>query len=82
MSIGFLGVAPVIIGFTTYSMQNSIFFDFETVLIYFLGDSVIIFIFALLIVAGIVHQLQFISKWLQSKLFTTTSKYSVLILED
>lgn len=28
MSIGFLLIGPVVIGFTTYSMQNSIYFDF------------------------------------------------------
>ena len=28
MSIGFLLLGPVVIGFTTYSMQNSIYFDF------------------------------------------------------
>lgn len=28
MSIGFLVIGPVVIGFTTYSMQNSIYFDF------------------------------------------------------
>ena len=28
MSIGFLMLGPVVIGFTTYSMQNSIYFDF------------------------------------------------------
>lgn len=28
MTIAFLGLGPVVIGFTTYSMQNSIYFDF------------------------------------------------------
>lgn len=82
MTPGFLGLAPVVIGFTTYSMQNSIYFDFETIVIYFLGDAVIIFVVALLAVSAIVHQLQFCSKWLQSKLFKHESKYSVLVLED
>jgi hypothetical protein len=82
MTPGFLGLGPVVMGFTTYSMQNSIYFDFETVLIYFLGDAVVIYVVALLAVSGIVHQLQFCSKWLQSKLFKHESKYSVLVLED
>lgn len=63
-------------------MQNSIYFDFETVFIYFLGDAVILYVLALLVVSAVVMQLQFISKWLQSKLFKQESKYSVLILED
>lgn len=69
MTIGFVGLGPVIMGFTTYSMQNSIYFDFETMLIYFLGDAVIIYLASILVISGIVSQLQFISKWLQSKLF-------------
>lgn len=28
MTMGFLALGPVVIGFTTYSMQNSIYFDF------------------------------------------------------
>jgi hypothetical protein len=28
MTLGFLGLGPVVIGFTTFSMQNSIYFDF------------------------------------------------------
>jgi hypothetical protein len=36
-----------------------------------------------LVIAAIVHQLQFLSKWVQSKVFAdSTSKYSVLVLED
>jgi hypothetical protein len=69
MTVGFIALGPVVIGFTTFSMQNSIYFDFETIFIYFLGDAVIIYIIALLAISGIVHQLQFASKWLQSKVF-------------
>lgn len=69
MSIGFLLIGPVVIGFTTYSMQNSIYFDFETVFVYFLGDSVIIFILTLLAVSSIDNQLMAISRWMQAKVF-------------
>lgn len=79
---GFLGLGPVVMGFTTYSMQNSIYFDFQTLLIYFLGDAVVIYVVALLAVAGIVNQLQFWSKWLQAKAFTQENKFSVLVVED
>jgi hypothetical protein len=82
MTAGFLGLGPVVMGFTTYSMQNSIYFDFETLVIYFLGDAVIIYVVALLAVAAIVNQLQFISKWLQAKVLKSDSKYSVLVVED
>lgn len=69
MAIGFLWVGPVIIGFTTYSMQNSIYFDFQTVFVYFLGDCVVIYVVTLLAVSSIDNQLTSISRWLQAKLF-------------
>lgn len=82
MSVGFLLIGPVVIGFTTYSMQNSIYFDFETVFVYFLGDSVIIYILTLLAVSSIDNQLHSISKYMQAKLFGNESKYSVVVVED
>ena len=82
MSIGFLLIGPVIIGFTTYSMQNSIYFDFETILTYCLGDCALIYIFTLLMVSSVDCQLFALSKWMQSKLFGTESKESVVIIED
>ncbi len=69
MAISFLWVGPVIIGFTTYSMQNSIYFDFQTVFVYFLGDCVIIYVVTLLAVSSIDSQLSTISRWLQAKVF-------------
>lgn len=80
MSIGFLVLGPVVMGFTTYSMQNSIYFDFETIFVYFLGDSVIIYILTLLAVSSIDNQLLSISKWMQAKIFGNESKYSVLVI--
>ena len=83
MCLGFLLLGPVIIGFTTYSMQNSIYFDFETVFVYFLGDSVIIYIITLLAISSIDNQLLAISRWTQSKVFGNESKYSsVIVIED
>ena len=82
MSLGFLLIGPVVIGFTTYSMQNSIYFDFETVFVYFLGDSVIIYVLTLLAVSSIDNQLLAISKFMQAKLFGNESKYSVIVIED
>ena len=75
-------LGPAVIGFTTYSMQNSIYFDFETVFTYFLGDIVISYLFALVIVAAVDHQLGFAIDWMQSKLFGNENKYSVLVIED
>ena len=82
MSIGFLILGPVVIGFTTYSMQNSIYFDFETIFVYFLGDSVIIYILTLLAVSSIDNQLLAISRWTQSKVFGNELKSSVVVIEE
>jgi hypothetical protein len=82
MSVGFLLIGPIVIGFTTYSMQNSIYFDFETVFVYFLGDIVIIYILTLLAVSSIDNQLITLSKFIQTKAFGNESKYSVLVIED
>lgn len=82
MSIGFLLLGPVVIGFTTYSMQNSIYFDFETVFVYFLGDCVIIYIITLLAISSIDNQLYSISKWMQAKVFGNEAKDSVIVIEE
>jgi len=82
MSIGFLLLGPVVIGFTTYSMQNSIYFDFETVFVYFLGDCVIIYILTLLAISSVDNQLMAISRWMQAKVFGNESKYSVVVIEE
>ena len=82
MAIGFLLLGPVVIGFTTYSMQNSIYFDFETVLVYLLGDCVIIYVLTLLAISAIDNQLHFLSKYAQAKVFGNESKYNVLVVED
>lgn len=74
MSVGFLLIGPIVMGFTTYSMQNSIYFNFETVLVYFLGDIVIIYILTLLAVSSIDNQLLTASKWMQTKLFGNETK--------
>lgn len=69
MSIAFLLIGPVVIGFTTYSMQNSIYFELEPVFVYFLGDCVIIYVLTLLAVSAFDSQLHTLSKWTQAKVF-------------
>jgi len=82
MALGFLWMGPVVMGFTTYSTQNSIYFDFETVFVYFLGDCAIIYVFTLLAVSSIDNQLSNISRKMQAKFFGNETKYSVIALED
>lgn len=69
LSLSFYIVGPIVIGFTTYSMQNSIYLDLETVIVYFLGDCVIIYVLGLLLCAGMENQLNFLSNYLQAKIF-------------
>jgi hypothetical protein len=69
MSVAFFIFGPMVIGFTTYSMQNAIYFDLETIIVYFFGDAVLIYIISLLAVSGIENQTHFLSKWAQHKVF-------------
>ena len=80
MTLSFLAIGPFVIGYTTFSIQNSIYFNFETIIVYFMGDLVVIYILTLLAVAAIDNQLYFISRYLQNKIFGNESKYSVLVL--
>eukprot|EP00919_Chromeraceae_sp_WS-2016_P026177 GHVR01061918.1.p2 GENE.GHVR01061918.1~~GHVR01061918.1.p2 ORF type:complete len:111 (-),score=0.58 GHVR01061918.1:1475-1807(-) len=69
LSLTFYMVAPMVIGFTTYSMQNSIYYDLETIVIYLSADLALIIIISLLALSAIENQLFFISKWIQIKTF-------------
>lgn len=82
MSITFLLLGPTVIGFTTYSLQNGIYFDFETVFVYFVGDWVITVILTVLVMSAIDYQLYLISKYAKKRLFEKEVKYSILMIED
>jgi hypothetical protein len=53
MSITWLMIGPMIIGFTTYGMQSSIYYDFVTVSTYGIGDLVLAYLFTLVIASSI-----------------------------
>jgi hypothetical protein len=57
----------MIIGYSTYSSQNSIYYDLETVVAYLLGDLITIYFASILVVAAFENQLIPISSWLQVK---------------
>ncbi len=82
LSLTLYACGPAVIGFTTYSIQNSIYYDGETVLIYFFGDMVILYIIAILAMSAIESQVHFLNNFLQHKLFGHENKYSVLIVEE
>jgi len=64
-----LPIGPAVIGFTTYSSQNNIYFDLETITVYLLGDLLIIYVLALLVSAAIDQQIVFIFNYVQTKVF-------------
>ena len=69
-------------GFTTYSTQNNIYFDLETITVYLLGDLLMVYIVTLLVCAAIDNQIVFIFNYLQTKIFGKENKYSILLLEE
>ena len=82
ISITFYALSPMVIGFFTYSMQSSIYYDFWTVITYLLGDLFITYILSVVITAAIENQLLVLSSWLEVKVFGEESKYSVLVIEE
>lgn len=64
-----LAVGPALMGFTTYSSQNNIYFDLETITVYLLGDLLMVYVIALLVCAAIENQIVFIFNYVQTKVF-------------
>lgn len=75
-------LAPVVIGFTTYSMQSSIYFDYMTVITYGIGDLFLAYLLSILCASAFENQLTPIVSWLQVVVFGNESKYSVLVVEE
>jgi hypothetical protein len=48
-----LAVGPAVMSFTTYSTQNNIYFDLETIIVYLLGDLLMVYVIGLLVCAAI-----------------------------
>jgi hypothetical protein len=77
-----LAVGPAVMGFTTFSTQNNIYYDLETITVYLLGNLLLTYVFSLVICAAIENQLLFLSNYVQTKIFGKENKYSVLLLEE
>lgn len=77
-----LAIGPAVMGFTTYSSQNNIYFDLETITVYLLGDLLMVYVIALLVGAAIDNQIVFIFNYIQTKVFGKENKYSILLLEE
>jgi hypothetical protein len=52
ISVIFYLITPMVIGCSTYSSQNSIYYDMETIVAYLLGDLITIYFISILIVAA------------------------------
>lgn len=69
VSMSFYMVAPAVMGFTTYSMQSSIYYDYMTVVTYAVGDLFLAYLISLVCAAAFECQLTPIVSWLQIKIF-------------
>lgn len=65
IGLTFYLVAPLIIGFSVFNMQSSIYYDADTLITYLLGDLTMIYILSLLVTAGIENQISILSSWTQ-----------------
>ena len=72
----------MVIGFMTYSMQSSIYYDFLTVGTYLLGDLFLIYLASVVCAAAFENQLNVVSSWMEVKMFGRQSKYSILVIEE
>jgi hypothetical protein len=78
----FLPIGPAVMGFATFSTQNNIYFDLETITVYLLGDLLMVYVVALLVCAAIENQIIFIFNYVQHRVFGKENKYSILLLEE
>ena len=69
ISMTYYMIAPVVIGFTTYSMQSSIYYDYMTVMTYGIGDLFLAYVVSLVCAASFEYQLSPIASWMQLKIF-------------
>lgn len=62
-------LGPMVIAYSTYNMQSSIYFDFTTVFTYGIGDLVIAYVLSLIVAAAFESQLTMIWTWLQYRVY-------------
>lgn len=69
LSITYYIIGPMVIAWTTYGMQSSIYFDLSTTFTYALGDLVLTYLFAILVASSFEYQLNALFGWLQYKIY-------------
>jgi hypothetical protein len=77
-----LMVGPMVIGVTNYGMQSTIFYDWTNLIMYSIGDLILVYLFSLIVASVFEIQLNFLFLWLQQKIYSQQSKYSVLVIEE
>jgi uncharacterized membrane protein YadS len=65
IAMTFYIVGPLVIGFSVFSMQSSIYYDADTLITYLLGDLTMIYIISLVVTAAIENQISMLSEWVQ-----------------
>lgn len=75
-------IGPMVMAYSNYSMQSSIYYDFPTVWTYAIGDLTIAYVATLLVASTFEQQLNSLFVWLQYKVYGNESKYSVLVIEQ
>lgn len=69
VSLTYFMIAPMVMAYSNYSMQSSIFYDFPTVWTYTIGDLCIAYVATLLVASAFEQQFNAISIWLQYKVY-------------
>lgn len=80
MTTTLLMIGPMIMGFTNYGMQSSMFYEWSSISIYFIGDLILSYIVSVLIASSFECQLNSIALWLQNKVYGNELKYSILVI--
>lgn len=82
ISTTLLMAGPMVLAANVYGMQSTIYFDWNALFFYTLGDIVLAYGICLVVAAAFESQINKLFSFLQFKIFGNESKYSVLVLEE
>lgn len=68
-SISFYLMSPLVIGFTTYSLQSSIYYSMESVFLLLIGDLVLSLFLSLIMASCLELPINYLQKYIFSRLF-------------
>lgn len=70
----------MVIATNVYGMQSTIFYDWNSLVFYTLGDITLAYIICLAVAAAFESQINKLNQLLQQKVYGNETKYSVLVL--